>query len=205
MCKMGTTVPGSGLWAQSIFSLSVHSFLPVPVDSSHPITLGWGPKSIPSRGLLTKLDKQDSSGRNHLLAVCCHALEVACVCGVEVSNPQPRTIDGGSKGEPPGLLDHRSIIFEPADGGRWIPRDFAVQFCCLAQGCGDVIHWFIKGQVRICEHREEAGESGRWLENASKQPNPLQCTLRITERLSRRGRWDRQGKKQSHWLRPQDC
>lgn len=107
--------------------------------------------------LLTELDKQDSGGRNHLLAICRHTLEVACVCGVKVSNPQSRAIVGCPKGDPPGLLDHRGIIFEPADGGRRIPRDFAVQFSCLPQGRGDVIHRLIEGQVRICVQ----GEAGR--------------------------------------------
>lgn len=151
-----------GCWAHATFSVYAHS-LPL-----HPHGVR---RPIPSRRLLTKLDKQDSSSRNHLLAVGRHALEVTCVCGVQVSNPQPRAIIGCPEGDPPGFLDHRRIIFEPADGGRWISRDSAVQFSRLPQGRGDVIHGFIQGQVRICEHRvRETGERGRQLQSASKQP-----------------------------------
>lgn len=125
-------------------------------------------EALPGRRGLTKLDEQDSSGRNHLLAIRCHTLEVACVRGVEVSNPQPGAVVGGPEGDPPGLLHHRCVIFEPADGGRWVPRDFAVQFRRLPEGRGDVIHRFIEGQVRICEHRaKEAGERGRRLMGTS--------------------------------------
>lgn len=139
-------------------------------------------KVIPCRKLLTELDKQDSGGRNHLLAICRHTLEVACVCGVKVSNPQSRAIVGCPKGDPPGLLDHRGIIFEPADGGRRIPRDFAVQFSRLPQGRGDVIHRLIEGQVRICAYREkQADERGR---PPPRDPDSL-CVSQTTERLNR--------------------
>lgn len=92
-----------------------------------------------------KFDKQDTSGRHHFLAICCHTLEVTSVCGVKVSNPQPRAIVGCPEGDSPRFLDHRCIILEPADTGRWIPRHFAVQFCSLPQGRCDVIHRLIKG------------------------------------------------------------
>lgn len=155
-------------WAHPV---QAHSLPPHPQGSS-------GPKAIPSRKLLTELDKQDSSGGNHLLAVCRHTLEVAGVRGVQVSNPEPRSIVGCPKGDPPRLLDHRCIIFEPADGGRRIPRDFAVQFCRLPQGRGDIIHRFIKGQERICEHRgKEAGERGGQLESISQNPEFTPCAL----------------------------
>ena len=145
---------------------------------------GWESKVIPCRKLLTELDKQDSGGRNHFLAICRHTLEVACVCGIKVSNPQSRAIVGCPKGDPPGLLDHRGIIFEPADGGRWIPRDFAVQFSRLPQGRGDVIHWLIEGQVRICACREkQADERGR---PPPRDPDSL-CASQTRERLNRSG------------------
>lgn len=129
----------------------------------------------PQRSLLTKLDEQDSSGGDHLLAIRGHALEVARVCGVEVSNPQPRPVVGCPKGDPPGLLDHRRVVLKPADGGRWVPRDSAVQLSRLPQGRGDVVHGFIERQERICEHRaKEAGERGGQLDSASITPDPLQ-------------------------------
>ena len=136
--------------------------------------------------LLTELDKQDSSGRNHLLAVGRHTLEVARVGGVQVSDPQPGAVVGGPKRNPPRLLHHRSVIFEPADGGRRIPRDFAVQFGRLPQGCGDVVHRFIEGQVRIWGHRvKEAGERCRRLENAPTHPKSTPRRPRTTEGLNR--------------------
>lgn len=174
----------------------MHSALSVYAHSL-PLYLcgGSGPKAVPSRRLLTKLDEQDSSGRNHLLAVGRHALEVARVCGVQVANPQPRAIVGGPEGDSPGLLDHGRVIFEPANGGRWVPRDFAVQFSRLPQGRGDVVHGFIQSQVRICEHRVQgAGESSRQLESTSKHPQASPLCPRTTERLDASG-GDRQDMK----------
>ena len=177
--KMGTSVPASVM----LGTPSTGSFLH---PSSHPCRLRvkGHPLWLSLRKLLTELDKQDSGGRNHFLAICRHTLEVACVCGIKVSNPQSRAIVGCPKGDPPGLLDHRGIIFEPADGGRWIPRDFAVQFSRLPQGRGDVIHWLIEGQVRICACREkQADERGR---PPPRDPDSL-CASQTRERLNRSG------------------
>lgn len=111
--------------------------------------------------LLTKLNKQNAGGRHHLLAVGSHALEVARVSGVKVSDAQPGAVVGGPEGDPPGLLHHGCVVLEPADGRRWVSRDPAVQLGCLTQGRGDIIHGFIQVQVRICEHREkEVSKSG---------------------------------------------
>lgn len=63
-----------------------------------------------------------------------------------------------------------------------------MQFSCLPQGRGDVIHRFIKGQVRICEHRvKEADERGRQLTSISRQPQSTPMCPSTREKLNRRG------------------
>lgn len=60
-----------------------------------------------------------------------------------------------------------------------------MQFSCLPQGRGDVIHRFIKGQVRICKQRvEEAGEGQAAGEHLQATPGTPVCP-RPTERLNR--------------------
>lgn len=75
-----------------------------------------------------------------------------------------------------------------------------MQLSCLPQGCGDVIHGFIEGQVRICEHRaKEAGEGSRQLE--STQPKSTSGCPRTTKRLNTSS-GDRQGMKLSIYQDP---
>lgn len=83
-CKMDASVPA--LETVPVSGHIVHSQY-VPIPSLLTPQGCWGPKAIPHRGWLTKLDEQDPSGGNHLPAICCHTLEVACVCGVQVSDP----------------------------------------------------------------------------------------------------------------------
>jgi len=98
----------------------------------------------------TEFDKQHTGGRNSLPAIRSDALEVAGVGSVQVSDSEPGAVAGSTEGDAPGLLDHGSVVLQPAHGGRRIAGDLAVQLCGLAKSGGDVVHGLVQRQEVIC-------------------------------------------------------
>jgi hypothetical protein len=82
-----------------------------------------------------------------------------------------------------------------------------VQFCRLPQGRGDVIHWFIQSQVRICgtgERRQVRGADSR--RSTLINPDPLQRASGVTERQRGEAQGDRQGRfGKQHLPIPHEC
>lgn len=104
------------------------------------------PTSPTTQPLLTQLHVEHAGARDHLDRVGGHALVVACVRGVQVRDAQLGARIGFADGDAPLLLDHGSVILQPADGGPWISRHLAVQRGRLALHDGDVVHRLLELQ-----------------------------------------------------------
>lgn len=106
---------------------------------------------------LTKFDKQHACCGNHSLAVGGHALEIARVRSVQVSDPEARPVQRGSVRDPPRLLLHRSVVLQPTHGGRRVAGHAAEKLGRVAQGGGDVVH----GSFQADEERSWKTPRGR--------------------------------------------
>ncbi len=88
----------------------------------------------------TEFDKQHACCGHGALSVGGHALEVACVCSVQVSDAEAWSVRCGSVRDPPRLLHHRGVVLQPAHGG-WRVAGYATEkLCHVAQRGGDVVH-----------------------------------------------------------------
>lgn len=106
---------------------------------------------------LTEFDKQHACGGNRSLVVGAYALEIACVCGVQVSDTEARPVRRGAVRHPARLLHHRSVVLQPAHSGRRVAGDAAEKLGRVAQRGGDVVH----GSFQTDEERSWNTQTGR--------------------------------------------
>lgn len=106
---------------------------------------------------LTEFDKQHACGGNRSLAIGGHALEIARVRGVQVSDTEARPVQRGSVRDPARLLHHRGVVLQPTHGGRRVAGDAAEQLGRVAQRGGDVVH----GSFQTDEERPWETQTGR--------------------------------------------
>lgn len=114
---------------------------------------------------LTEFDKQHACGGNRSLAVGGYTLEIARVCGVQVSDTEARPVQRGSVRHPPRLLHHRGVVLQPAHGGRRVAGDAAEQLGRVAQRGGDVVH----GSLQTDEERSWETQTGGKLAREGKR------------------------------------
>lgn len=106
---------------------------------------------------LTEFDKEHARGGNRSLVVGGYALEIACVCGVQVSDTEARPVQRGAVRHPARLLHHRSVVLQPAHAGRRVAGDAAEKLGRVAQRGGDVVH----GGFQTDEERSWKTQTGR--------------------------------------------
>lgn len=102
---------------------------------------------------LTEPHIQNTSSSDGLQPVGSHTLVVACVCCVQVLDPQPRAIFCLPDDDPPWLLHNWGVILQPPHVGGWVSRHFAVQDCSLALDNGDVVDRLQEIQKVTCRGR----------------------------------------------------